>query len=95
MPKNRGRGRRRQGAKRFEQKAAARPIAQSTVQKTASPATITQTAGVLRPTKTAAPQRPTQQADTSLSHVRGDIIRVGVVSVICILLLVVLWAVLR
>jgi hypothetical protein len=86
MPKNRGRGRRRQGAKRFEQKAAARPIAQSTVQKTASPTPITQTA---------AAQRPTQQADTSLSHVRGDIIRVTVVTVICLLLLVVIWAVLR
>ena len=86
MPKNRGRGRRRQGARRFEQKAAARPIAQSTVQKTASTTPITQTAGVLR---------PTQQADTSLSHVRGDIIRVGVVTLICLVVLVVFWAVLR
>jgi hypothetical protein len=85
MPKSRGRGRKRQGARRFEQKSTTRPIQQPTVQKAASP-TTTQTPGV---------QRPTQQVDTSLSHVRGDIIRVGVVTVICILLLVVLWAVLR
>ena len=104
MPKSRGRGRRRQGARRFEQKSTTRPIQQPAVQKAASPTTTTQTAGVQRPTKTAAAQRPTktaaaqrptQQVDTSLSHVRGDIIRVGVVTVISILLLVVLWAVLR
>ena len=95
MPKNRGRGRRRQGARRFEQKATSRPIEQPTVQKTASPTTTTQTSGVQRPTKTAAAQRPTQQVDTSLSHVRGDMISVGVATLICILLLIVLWAVLR
>jgi hypothetical protein len=95
MPKSRGRGRKRQGARRFEQKSTTRPIQQPTVQKAASPTTTAQTAGMQRPTKTAAAQRPNQQVDTSLSHVRGDIIRVGVVTVICILLLVVLWAVLR
>ena len=86
MPKNRGRGRRRQGARRFEQKATSRPIAQPTVPKTASPTTTTQTA---------AAQRPTQDPAASVSHVRGDMIRVGVVTMICILLLIVLWAVLR
>ena len=95
MPKNRGRGRRRQGARRFEQKATSRPIEQPTVQKTASPTTTTQTSGVQRPTKTAAAQRPTQEPATSISHVKGDIIRVGVVTAICILLLVILWVVLR
>ena len=83
MPKSRGRGRRRQGAKRYEQKATSRP--QPTVQKTASP-TTTQTAGV---------QRPTQQAVASLSHVRGDLIRVGAVTLICLLVLAVCWAILR
>jgi hypothetical protein len=83
MPKSRGRGRRRQGAKRYEQKATSRP--QPTVQKTASP-TTTQTAGV---------QRPTQQVVTSLSHVRGDLIRVGAVTLICLLVLAVCWAILR
>ena len=95
MPRKHGRGRRREGARRFEQKGTSRPIEQPTVQKTASPTTTTQTAGVQRPTKTAAAQRPTQQVDTSVSHVRSDIIRVGVVTMICILLLIVLWAVLR
>ena len=95
MPKNRGRGRRRQGARRFEQKATSRPIEQPTVQKTASPTTTTQTSGVQRPTKTAAAQRLTQEPVASVSHVRSDIIRVGVVTMICILLLVVVWAVLR
>jgi hypothetical protein len=95
MPKNRGRGRRQQGTRRFEQKATSRPIAQPTVQKTASPTTTTQTAGVQRPTKTAAAQRPTQEPAASVSHVRSDIIRVGVVTMICILLLIVLWAILR
>ena len=86
MPRKHGRGRRREGARRFEQKGTSRPIEQPTVQKTASPTTKNQTAGV---------QRPTQQVDTSVSHVRSDIIRVGAVTMICILLLVVLWAVLR
>jgi len=86
MPKSRGRGRRRQGARRFEQKPTARTIEQPTVQKTTSPTTTTQAARR---------QYPTQEPATSISHVKGDIIRVGVVTMICILLLVVLWAVLR
>jgi hypothetical protein len=86
MPRSRGRRRRREGGRQFEQKATARPTQQPPIQKTISP---TATTG------TARRQYPTQQVDTSLSHVRGDIIRVGVVTTICILLLVVLWAVLR
>jgi hypothetical protein len=86
MPKSRGRGRRRQGARRFDQKPTARPIERPTVQKTTSPTTTTQTARA---------QRPTQDPAASVSHVRGDMIRVGVVTMICILLLIVLWAILR
>jgi len=86
MPRKHGRGRRREGARRFEQKATARPIERPTVQKTTSPTTTTQAARA---------QRPTQEPATSISHVRGDMIRVGVVTTICILLLVVAWAVLR
>ena len=86
MPRKHGHGRRREGARRFEQKATARPIERPTVQKTTSPTTTTQTTRA---------QRPTQEPATSVSHVRSDIIRVGVVTMICILLLIVLWAVLR
>ena len=86
MPRSRGRRRRRDGGKQFGQKATARPTQQPPIQKTISPTTTT---GMARR------QYPTQQVDTSLSHVRGDIIRVGVVATVCILLLVVLWAVLR
>ena len=86
MPKSRGRRRRREGARQFQQKAPARPTEQPPIQKTMSP---TATTG------TARRQYPTQQVDTSLSHVKGDLIRVGVVTTVCILLLVVLWAVLR
>ena len=86
MPKGHGRGRRRQGARRFEQKPTARTIEQPTVQKTTSPTTTSQAARA---------QRPTQDPATSVSHVRSDIIRVGVVTMICILLLIILWAVLR
>jgi hypothetical protein len=86
MPRSRGRGRRRQGARRFEQKPAARLIERPTIQKTMGPTTTTQTTRA---------QRPTQDPLTSISHVKSDIIRVGVVATICILLLVVLWAVLR
>jgi len=92
MPKSRGRGRRRQGAKRYEQKATSRP--QPTVQKTASP-TTTQTAGVQRPTKAAAAQRSTQQVDTSFPHLKRDLITLSVVTAICTLLIFVCWAILR
>jgi hypothetical protein len=86
MPRSHGRGRRGRGARRVEQKPAARPIEKPPIQKPISPATTT---------GTARRQYPTQQVDTSLSHVKGDLIRVGVVTTVCILLLVVLWAVLR
>jgi len=86
MPRSHGRRRRRGAGRQFEQKAAARPTQQPPIQKTISPATTT---------GTARRQYPTQQVDTSLSHVKGDLIRVGVVTTVCILLLVVLWAVLR
>ena len=86
MPRSHGRRRRRGAGRQFEQKAAARPTQQPPIQKTISLATTT---------GTARRQYPTQQVDTSLSHVKGDLIRVGVVTTVCILLLVVLWAVLR
>jgi hypothetical protein len=86
MPRSHGRRRRRGAGRQFEQKAAARPTQQPPIQKTISLATTT---GAARR------QYPTQQVDTSLSHVKGDLIRVGVVTTVCILLLVVLWAVLR
>ena len=70
----------------FEQKSTTRPIQQPTVQKAASPTTTTQTA---------AAQRPAQQVDTSLSHVGRDVKMVGVVTLICLVALVVRWAVLR
>ena len=65
MPRSRGRGRRRQGARRFEQKPAARPIERPTIQKTMGPTTTTQTTRA---------QRPTQDPLTSISHVKSDII---------------------
>jgi hypothetical protein len=95
MPKNRGRGRRRQGARRFEQKSTTRPIERPTVKNAASTTMPQKAASTTTTTQTARRQSPTQQVDTSISHVRGDLIRVGVVTAICILLLVVLWAVLR
>ena len=86
MPRSRGRGRRGRGARRVEQKPAARPIEKPPIQKPISPATTT---------GTARRQYPTQQVDTSLSHVRGDLIRVGAVTLICLLVLAVCWAILR
>lgn len=96
MPKGRGRGGRRQGARRLERKAPAGPIEQPTVQKTAGTTSTPQkTTSTAATPQTARRQSPTQLVDTTLSHVKGDLIRVGAVTVICILLLVVPWAVLR
>lgn len=86
MPRSHGRRRRRGAGRQFQQKAAARPTEQPPIQKAASPTTASQSAGS---------QRATQELGASLSHVKRDIITVGVVTTICILLLVVLWAVLR
>ena len=85
MPRSRGRGRRRQGARRFEQKAAARPIEQPTVQKTSSTTAP----------QTTQRQYPTQKIDTSFPHLKRDLITLSVVTAICTLLIFVFWAVLR
>ena len=95
MPRSHGRRRRRGAGRQFEQKAAARPTEQPPIQKAASPTAASQTAGAQRPSQSAGSQRATQELGASLSHVKRDIITVGVVTTICIVLLVVLWAVLR